>query len=141
MLHWPGYRFTEGLTQKLNLHTLKAWILYKISQLYPTETLLSLVPILLNYVFYFFYMMSGLEVITIGNDCITLQFVYLKWCSKTVPWRISMERKLVIVAYVKIVNGKKFYLLPSSIVLEPFLVHSWKYSLKTVIKNSLSFKI
>jgi len=35
-----------------------------------------------------------------------------------------MERKLVIVAYVKIVNGKKFYLLPSSIVLEPFLVHS-----------------
>jgi len=28
----------------------------------------------LDYVFYFFYMVSGLKVITVGNNCVTLQF-------------------------------------------------------------------
>jgi len=34
----------------------------------------SLVPILLNYVFTFFDMISGFKVIKIGNDCVTLHF-------------------------------------------------------------------
>jgi len=35
---------------------------------------LSLIPILLNYIFNFFDMISGLKVIKIGNDCVTLHF-------------------------------------------------------------------
>ena len=34
----------------------------------------SLVPILLNYVFYLFDMISGLKVIKKGKDCVTLHF-------------------------------------------------------------------
>jgi len=64
---------------KLKLtHTLKALILYKTSHLYPIELhFSSLVPILLNYVFYFFDKISGLKVIKIGNDCVTLHFAQI----------------------------------------------------------------
>ena len=68
--------FYQRTSAKIKLtHKFKAWILYKIPQLYPIELqYLSLLPILLNYVFYFFDMTSGLKVIKIGNDCVTLHF-------------------------------------------------------------------
>mgnify|MGYP007091337749 CR=1 FL=1 len=44
-------------------------------QLYPTELKSSsLIPILLNYVFHFFDMISDLKVIKLGKDCVTLHF-------------------------------------------------------------------
>ena len=73
-MHTPGYRFTKGLTQNLNLSTnLKLEYNKKILQLYPKELKISsLVPTLLNYVFYLFDMISGLKIIKNGNDCLTL---------------------------------------------------------------------
>ena len=50
-----GYRFTTYAKLKLT-HTFNALILYKTSHLYPIELhFSSLAPILLNYVFYFFW--------------------------------------------------------------------------------------
>ena len=37
----------------------------------------SLDHILLNYVFYFYDIISGLKVIKLGNDCVTLHFAYV----------------------------------------------------------------
>ena len=68
----PGYCFTKGLTQNL-LTNLK--LKYKIPQLYLTELkIISLVPILLNYIVYSFYIISDLKFNKLGNDCVTLHF-------------------------------------------------------------------
>ena len=80
-MHTPGYRFTKGLTQNLNLSTnLKLEYDKKIPQLYPTELKISsLVPTFLNYVCYLFDMISGLKIIKNGNDCLTLHFAVKRY--------------------------------------------------------------
>jgi len=69
------YRFTKGLTQNLNLRThLK--LEYNIKSLYYIQHYFRFQASFLYYwtLFFFFYMISGLRVITIGNNCVTLQF-------------------------------------------------------------------
>ena len=44
----------------------------KLTKLNPTELKISsLVPMLLNYVFYFFDMIRDLKLIRLGNNCVT----------------------------------------------------------------------
>jgi len=64
-----------NVTQNLNLRTNVKLEYNKCSLYYIQQNIIkfsSLVPILFNYVFYFFDMISGLKVIKIGNDCVTL---------------------------------------------------------------------
>ena len=68
-----GYRFTKGLTRNFKLmHTYKAWMKYKIPQLYPTELFIS--TLYWTQSFTFFDMINGLKVIKIWNDYVTLHF-------------------------------------------------------------------
>ena len=71
----PGYRFTKGLTQNLNLHT-NLKLKYILKSLNYVQQNFSFLASFLFYwtVFYFFDMISGLKVIKIGNDCVTLHF-------------------------------------------------------------------
>ena len=75
-MYGQGYHFTKGLTQNLNLRTnLKnKYNIKSLNYIQPNFKISSLVSILLDFVFYFFYMVSGLKVITVGNNCVTLQF-------------------------------------------------------------------
>ena len=77
ILHSPRarYRFTKGLTQNINLRThLK--LKYNIKSLNYIQSNLRFQASFLYYwtMSFFFYMVSGLKVITVGNNCVTLQF-------------------------------------------------------------------
>ena len=73
----PGYRFTKGLTQNLNLCTnLKLeYNIKSLTYIQKNFRFQAWFLTLLNYVFYLFDMISGLKVIEKGNYCATLHFV------------------------------------------------------------------
>jgi len=70
-----GYHFTKGLTQNLSTNFKLEYNIKSLNYIQQTLRFQALVLILLNYVFYFFDMISGLKVIKIGNDLVTLHFV------------------------------------------------------------------
>ena len=72
----PGYRFTKGLTQNLNLRR-HFKLEYNVKSLnYIQQNFRFQASFLFCWTlsFYFFDMISGLKVIKIENECVTLQF-------------------------------------------------------------------
>ena len=73
---YPGYQFTKGLMQNLNLCT-NLKLEYNIKSLNYIQQNLSFQASFLFYwtmSFTFLDMIRGLKVIKLGNDCVTLNF-------------------------------------------------------------------